>query len=54
VLPADREKFNNIMPPFAGVYNDADLASLINYVRANFAPAAARVTPAQIAAQRAK
>jgi mono/diheme cytochrome c family protein len=38
VLPADREKFGNVMPPFGAVYNDADLASLINYLRANFAP----------------
>ena len=52
VLPADREKFSNIMPPLAAVYNDTDLSSLINYVRANFAPAAPKVTPAQVAAQR--
>ena len=54
VLPADREKFNNVMPPFAAVYNDADVASLINYLRKNFAPAAPAATPAQVAAQRAK
>ena len=54
VLSADREKFQNTMPPFGAVYNDADLASLINYVRANFAPAAPKVTPAQVAAQRGK
>ncbi|MBW8782999.1 MAG: c-type cytochrome, partial [Verrucomicrobia bacterium] len=53
VLPADREKFSNVMPPFAG-YNDADLASVINYLRKNFAPGAPEVTPAQVAAQRAK
>ncbi len=54
VLPPDREKFQNIMPPFGAVYSDADLASVINYARANFAPNAPRVTPAQVAAQRAK
>jgi glucose/arabinose dehydrogenase/cytochrome c5 len=54
VLPADREKFNNVMPPFGAVYNDADVASTINYIRANFAPAAPKVTPEQVAAQRAK
>ena len=54
VLPADREKFNNIMPPFAGVYNDADVASVANYLRKNFAPSAPEVTAAQVAAQRAK
>jgi glucose/arabinose dehydrogenase/mono/diheme cytochrome c family protein len=54
VLPADREKFNNVMPPFGGVYSDADLASVINFIRANFAPAAPKVTAADVAAQRAK
>jgi len=54
VLPADRAKFGNVMPPFGAVYNDADLASLLNYLRRNFAPAAPEVTPAQVAAQRAQ
>ena len=54
VLPADRAKFGNVMPPFGTVYNDADLASLLNYLRRNFAPAAPEVTPAQVAAQRAQ
>jgi mono/diheme cytochrome c family protein len=53
VLPPDREKFSNTMPPF-NVLGDADLASVINYLRANFAPAAPKVTPGQVAAQRAK
>ena len=45
-LPADRAKFSNIMPPFAALYNDAQVASLVNYVRKNFAPAAtSTVTP---------
>jgi len=54
VLPADRPKYLNVMPPFATVYNDADIASLINYLRANFAPTAPKVTAEQVAAQRAK
>ena len=54
VLLADREKFNNIMPPFAGVYTDADVAGLINYLRKNFAPSAPEATASQVAAQRAK
>jgi glucose/arabinose dehydrogenase/mono/diheme cytochrome c family protein len=54
VLPADRPKFQNVMPPFAKVYSDDDIASLINYLRANFAPASPKVTPEQVAAQRAK
>jgi mono/diheme cytochrome c family protein len=40
------------MPALGAVYNDAELASVINYVRKNFAPAAAEVTPEQVAAQR--
>jgi len=54
VLPPDREKFSNVMPPFAAVCNDAQVAGLINYLRANFAPSAPPVTPEQVAAQRAK
>jgi mono/diheme cytochrome c family protein len=41
------------MPPF-NVLGDSDLASVINYLRANFAPAAPKVTPEQVAAQRAR
>ena len=52
VLPADREKFSNVMPPFGAAYNDAVLASVINYVRKNFAPSAPEVTAAQVAAER--
>lgn len=55
VLPADREKFNNIMPPFAAAFNDAEIASLVNYLRKNFAPGSAgEATPAQVATQRAQ
>lgn len=53
VLPADREKFSNVMPPFS-VLSDADVASVITYLRKNFAPTAPEVTAAQVAAQRAK
>ncbi len=52
VLPADREKFSNVMPPFA-VLDDADLASVMTYLRKNFAPGLAEITPAQVAARRA-
>ncbi len=52
VLPADREKFSNVMPPFGAVYSDVEIASVINYLRKNFAPAATAVTPAQVAAMR--
>jgi glucose/arabinose dehydrogenase len=54
VLPADREHFNNVMPPFGAVYSDTDIASLINYLRKNFAPSAPEATAAQVATQRAK
>lgn len=52
VLPADREKFSNVMPPFA-VLNDSDLASVMTYLRKNFAPGTAEITAAQVAARRA-
>ena len=42
------------MPPFAKVYSDGDIASLINYLRANFAPNAPKVAPEEVAAQRAR
>lgn len=51
VLPADRERFSNVMPPFA-ILSDADIASVITYLRRNFATGAADVTVAQVAAQR--
>ena len=51
VLPPDREKFSNVMPPFS-VLSDADIASVITYLRKNVAPAAPEVTTAQVAAQR--
>jgi glucose/arabinose dehydrogenase/cytochrome c5 len=55
VLPADREKFSNVMPPFAAAYNDAEIASLANYLRRNFAAGTnGEITAAQVAAQRAQ
>ncbi len=51
VLPADREKFSNVMPPSA-VLNDADLARVLTYLRKNFAPGSPDVTAAQVAARR--
>ncbi len=52
VLPADREKFSNVMPPFA-VLNDADLASVLTYLRKNVVPGTAEISSAQVAARRA-
>ncbi|MDB6115013.1 MAG: cytochrome c class, partial [Lacunisphaera sp.] len=55
VLPPDREKFSNIMPPYGAAISDADVASVVSFLRRNFAPGVAgEVTPAQVAAQRAK
>lgn len=53
VLPPDRPKFGGAMPPF-NIYTDADIASVINYLRSNFATNAPKVTAEQVAAQRAK
>ena len=52
-LPADREKFSNVMPAYGAMLKDADVANLVNYLRANFASGADQVTAAQVAAQRA-
>lgn len=52
VLPKDRLNYQNVMPPFGPVYSNEDIASLINYLRANWAPNAPRVTAAEVAAQR--
>ncbi|MBC7368545.1 MAG: PQQ-dependent sugar dehydrogenase [Undibacterium sp.] len=54
VLPIDREKFSSAMPPLGALYNDAELASVINFIRKNFATNAGSVTAAQVAAQRHK
>ncbi|HUR56873.1 MAG TPA: c-type cytochrome [Opitutaceae bacterium] len=54
VLPADREKFSNVMPALAAVYTDAEIASVVNFVRKNFAAGASEVTAAQVAAQRTR
>jgi glucose/arabinose dehydrogenase/mono/diheme cytochrome c family protein len=53
VLPADRPKYNNAMPAF-NTLTDEDIAGVINYLRDRFAPTGAKVTPPQVAAQRAK
>ncbi len=52
VLPPDREKFSNVMPPLGGVYNDEQLASVINFIRKNFTSNAPLVTAAEVKAQR--
>ena len=54
VLPQDREKFSNIMPPYGTVLSDLDIAGIVNFLRKNFAPGALEVTPAQVAARRVR
>jgi glucose/arabinose dehydrogenase/cytochrome c5 len=54
VLPRDRLNYQNVMPPFGAVYSNEEIASILNYVRANFGNGAPPVTPEQVAAERAK
>ena len=51
VLPADRQKYGVVMPPFE-TYGDADLAAVITYVRATFGSNASTVTADQVKARR--
>ena len=53
VLPADRAKYTGAMPPF-NVLSDVEIAGVVNYLHDRFAPNGAKVTPEQVAAQRAK
>jgi hypothetical protein len=50
-----RSQFGNLSPEFSGYAGrlKAELASLINYLRANFAPNAPKVTAEEVVAQRA-
>jgi glucose/arabinose dehydrogenase/mono/diheme cytochrome c family protein len=53
VLPADREKFGVVMPPFGPALSNVEVASVATYLRKNFAAATAgEVTPEQVAALR--
>ena len=53
VLPPGREKFSSIMPPYGTAISDLEVASIINFLRQNFAPAVTAVTAEQVAARRA-
>jgi cytochrome c oxidase cbb3-type subunit 2 len=46
--------YSSPMPPFAGVLNDADIASIVNFERNSWGNHGALVTTAQVAAERAK
>ncbi|HTB81028.1 MAG TPA: c-type cytochrome [Opitutaceae bacterium] len=52
VLPANREQYQNQMPPFAA-WSDADLAAVSTFIRQKFGHGAGPVTTAQVAALRA-
>lgn len=52
VLPADRPKYNNMMPPLATL-SDQQIADTLTYVRQRFGEGAAAITPQQVAEQRA-
>jgi glucose/arabinose dehydrogenase/mono/diheme cytochrome c family protein len=54
VLPADRPKYANQMPPFATAIADDDLAAALTFIRGTFGKGASPVTQAQVAAQRQK
>jgi glucose/arabinose dehydrogenase/cytochrome c5 len=52
VLPADRPKYGNVMPPYGAVLTDAQVADLISYVRQAFGGSASTVTADQVKALR--
>ena len=47
-------KYTSAMPPFAGQLNDEDIANIANYERTSWGNHAKQVTPAEVAAQRAR
>jgi glucose/arabinose dehydrogenase len=52
VLPANRPKYSNLMPPFDASINDADLADTLSFVRRVFGKGASAITAADVAEQR--
>ncbi|HEY2942266.1 MAG TPA: PQQ-dependent sugar dehydrogenase [Vicinamibacteria bacterium] len=53
VLPPDREKYHNTMPELSAL-SDAEIASVLSYVRKQFGGGARAVSASQVAAVRAK
>jgi len=47
-------KYTSVMPPFAGQLSDAQIADIINHERSSWGNQARPVTPAEVAAARAK
>jgi hypothetical protein len=52
VLPANRPKYTNTMPPFAAAMNDADLAETLTFVRKAFGKGAGAVSARDVSSQR--
>jgi glucose/arabinose dehydrogenase len=52
VLPANRPKYANQMPPFAAAMNDADVADTLTFIRRAFGKGAGPIRAAEVAAQR--
>lgn len=44
--------YNGVMPAFGAVFNDAEIAAVVTYIRSNWGNAASEVTPEQVAALR--
>ena len=53
VLPPDREKYHNTMPELSAL-SDAEIASVLSYVRKQFGGGVRAVSASQVAAVRAK
>jgi glucose/arabinose dehydrogenase/mono/diheme cytochrome c family protein len=52
VLPANRPKYNVVMPPFGGTFTDADVAAVLTYVRRAFGNNAPAISADQVKSQR--
>jgi mono/diheme cytochrome c family protein len=52
VLPADRPKYANQMPPF-NILSDDQIADVVSYVRHQFGSGSSTVTPTDVIARRA-
>jgi len=48
VLPTDRAKYANQMPPFGVVLSDDDIATVLTLVRRQFGKGGAPVTPSRL------
>jgi glucose/arabinose dehydrogenase/cytochrome c553 len=54
VLPADRTRYSNVMPPFASALSDRDIADVATFLRRVAGGGASAVSPEQVAALRAQ